>query len=230
MIKPWFSKHSSHLLLIICQKTARSSLRRRCLPCEMGFFRCFVFALDCCKEIPQLRVPGGDGGAVAVPEERVQQGWVHQHLCSRQRNRASLCRCGQEAQQVLTAPSHGSVSPFTDSAPCCLKMYFIVMLSGWHLCDFTCSKCIGQEQICLSLEKREGSCSGVGGGGMEVGGRGGHPLKSNPRSGSTSIICNQYWKWVHLTSFLFCVGGTSWPASFRVLKIAEISGKRVRNT
>lgn len=186
-----------------------------------GFLTCFIF-LDCCKEIPQLRVPGGDDGAVAVPEERVRQGWVHQHLCSRQRNRASLRRRGQEAQQVLTAPSHGSVSPFTDSAPCCLKMYFILMLSGWHLYDFTCSECIGQGQICLSLEKREGSSSGGWGGW--------HPLKSNPRSGSTSIICNQYWKWVHLTSFLCYVGGTSWPVFFRVVKIAEISGKRLRNT
>lgn len=223
MISPRFSKHSSRLLLIIWQKRARSSLRRKSgdtSPARCFFFTCFVFALDCCKEIPQLRVPGGDDGAVAVPEERLCQGWVHQHLCSRQRNRASLCRRGQEAQQVLTAPSRGSVSPFTDSAPCCLKMYFILMLSGWHLYDFTCSMCIGQGQICLSLEKREGSCSGGSG----------DPLKSNPRSGSTSIICNQYWKWVPLTSFLFCVGGTSRPVFFSILKIDEISGKRVRNT
>lgn len=128
----------------------------------MVFFTCFIFSLDCCKEIPQLRVPGGDDGAVAVPEERLHQGRVHQHLCSRQRNRASLRRRGQEAQQVLTAPSCVSVPPFTDSAPCCLKMYFILMLSGWHPYDFTCSKCIGQGQICLSLVKREGSsCCGV---------------------------------------------------------------------
>lgn len=34
----------------------------------------FFFGLDCCKEIPQLRVPNRDDGAVAVPEERVRQG------------------------------------------------------------------------------------------------------------------------------------------------------------
>lgn len=52
--------------------------------------------------------------------------------------------------------------PFYRLSPCCLKMYFILMLSGWHPYDFTCSKCIGQGQICLSLVKREGSsCCGV---------------------------------------------------------------------
>lgn len=140
LLTPWSSKRFSPLLLITWQERVWSSLKGNLEMYHQQdtfFTPSFLLVLDCYKEIPQLWLPDRDDGAVAIPEERVCQGWIHQHLCSRQRNWASLRRRGQAAQQVLTALGRGSVSPFTDSSPRCLKIYFIIMLSGWHPNDFT---------------------------------------------------------------------------------------------
>ena len=56
---------------------------------------------DCGQEIPQLRFPGWDDGSVAVPQERLRPGRVHQHLRGRQRDRAGLCGRGQAPQPIL---------------------------------------------------------------------------------------------------------------------------------
>lgn len=180
-------------------------------PSRCFFSPFFIFGLDCCKEIPQLWIPDRDDGAVAVPEERICQGWIHQHLCGRQRNWASLRRRGQAPQQVLTDLSSGSVSPFTDSSPCCLKIYFIIMLSGWHPYDFTCSSVLVRDKSASPWRKEKAALVW----GVET------LWNLNLRSGSTSIIRNQYWKWVHFIIFLFHVGGISPPVFFGVLEVGH---------
>lgn len=157
----YLTTHFSLLLLIILQERVRNSLKWNLeIHYQQDIFSLplLSFGLDCCKEIPQLWVPNGDDGPLAVPEECICQGWIHQHLCSRQRNRASLCRCRQAAQQVLTDPCSSSASlgesHFTDTSPCCLKIYFIIMLSGWHPCDFTCSSVLVRTNLPLTGERR----------------------------------------------------------------------------
>lgn len=41
-----------------------------------------VSAVDCSQEIPQLWFSSWDDRPVAVPQERLCPGWIHQHLCS----------------------------------------------------------------------------------------------------------------------------------------------------
>lgn len=71
-----------------------------------------ISVVDCGQEIPQLRLPGRDDRPVAVPQERLCPGRVHQHLCRWLRDRAGLCWRCQAPQPILstatlaTSPRH----------------------------------------------------------------------------------------------------------------------------
>lgn len=52
------------------------------------------------QEIPQLWDSQGNDRGLEIPDECLQQGWVHQYLSWRQRNWNSLQRCSQETHQV----------------------------------------------------------------------------------------------------------------------------------
>lgn len=67
-----------------------------------------ISVTDCGQEIPQLRYPSWDVGPEAVPQERLRQRRVHQHLCSRLGDWAGLRRRRQAPQPIL---STGHLAP-----------------------------------------------------------------------------------------------------------------------
>ena len=75
-----------------------------------------VCVVDRGQEVPQLRLPGRDDGPVAVPEERLRAGRVHQHLRRRPGDRVGLCRCRQAPQPVLSSAASPRHCQQKDSA------------------------------------------------------------------------------------------------------------------
>lgn len=61
-----------------------------------------ISVVDCVQEIPQLQFPSWDDRPVAVSQERLCPGWIHQHLCSRLGDWAGLRRCRQAPQPILS--------------------------------------------------------------------------------------------------------------------------------
>lgn len=81
--------------------------------------------LGCRQEVPQLRHPRRYVRRVAVPEERLQTWWVHQHLRRWRRDRDCLQRRGGEVGQVTPPPPNQPTNPM-----------FVCLVNQQNVADF----------------------------------------------------------------------------------------------
>lgn len=95
-----------------------------------------VCVVDRGQEVPELWLPSWDDGPVAVPEECLRAGWVHQHLRRRPGDRVRLCRRRQAPQPVLSSvasPHHWQHKDSASSKPTPASLTSLPHRLGKHL-------------------------------------------------------------------------------------------------
>lgn len=75
-----------------------------------------LLSSGCGEEVPQLQHPLRHDGRVAVPEERLRAGRVHQHLRCWRWDWAGLQRRGEEVGQVAQRRNN-QIQPVTERPP-----------------------------------------------------------------------------------------------------------------